>query len=139
MSVSLSLFAGALSFYIFSKKYDRGYIYHYPCMVEPYFNDDEDGFASLRCTVIGNEVVEAVKRINRRNITSNISSGGTAEKIELSAEQTKMAIKAMHAVGAEYAGVDFLVCGNKSVIGEVNIGPFTLFGDYTGVNVGKIF
>ena len=112
----------------------------YPRMlVEPYFNDEERGFSSLRCTVIGNEVVEAVKRVNRRNITSNVSSGGRAEKWELSDAQKAMAIAAKNAIGADYAGVDMLVANGKSVIGEVNIGPFTLFGRYTGVNVGKLF
>ena len=107
--------------------------------MEPYFNDDPSGFASLRCTVIGDEVVEAVKRMNRKNITSNLSSGGTAQKIELAEYQKEMAIAATKAVGADYAGVDLLVCGGKSVIGEVNIGPFTVFGKHTGVNVGQIF
>ncbi len=109
-----------------------------PMLIEPYFNDDKEGFASLRCTVIGDEVVEAVKRTNKKNITSNISSGGTAEKIELSAEQKKIAVEAKNAIGADYAGVDFLVSGGETVIGEINIGPFTVYSKTTGVNVGKV-
>lgn len=108
-------------------------------MLEPYFNDDAEGFASLRCTVIGSEVAEAVKRVNAKNITSNVSSGGRAQKVELSQVQKEMAVAAMRAIGAEYAGVDLLVSGNKSVVGEINIGPFTIFGKYTGVPVGRIF
>ena len=109
-----------------------------PMLLEPYFNNHDEGFSSLRCTVIGNEVVEAVKRINHKNITSNISSGGRATKTELSSEQKEAAIAATQAIGAHYAGVDFLVRGNEWVIGEVNIGPFTVFTKYTGVNVGKL-
>ncbi|OGJ02173.1 hypothetical protein A3I95_03450 [Candidatus Nomurabacteria bacterium RIFCSPLOWO2_02_FULL_44_12] len=108
-------------------------------LVEPYFNDDKEGFSSLRCTVIGDEVVEAVKRTNYRNITSNVSSGGTAEKTELTDYQKEIAVAAKNAIGADYAGVDFLVSENKTVIGEVNIGPFTLWHEHSGVNVGKIF
>jgi glutathione synthase/RimK-type ligase-like ATP-grasp enzyme len=109
-----------------------------PMLIEPYFNDDTRGFASLRCTVVGDEIVEAVKRTNRLNITSNISSGGTAEKTELNDEQIKMVLASAKALGVDYAGIDLLVSGGKSVIGEVNIGPFTVFSKYTGANVGKI-
>ena len=87
--------------------------------------------------MIGNEVVEAVKRTNRKNITSNVSRGGTATKIELSDYQKQIAIAAKNTIGASYAGVDLLVSAGKSVICEVNIGPFTVYGRYTGVNVGK--
>jgi len=110
-----------------------------PLLIEPYFNNHDEGFSSLRCTVIGDTVVESVKRTNLKNITSNISSGGTAQKFEMSEYQKEVAIAAKNAIGADYAGVDFLVCDNKFVIGEINIGPFTLFTKYTGVNVGKIF
>ena len=110
-----------------------------PMLVEPYFNDHEAGFSSLRCTVIGNQVVEAVKRTNVSNITSNISHGGKATVAMLSEQQKQAAIDVLRAIGADYAGVDFLIRGNDWVIGEVNIGPFTLFSKYTRVNVGKIF
>ncbi len=108
-------------------------------MVEPFFNDGTESFASIRCTVIGKQVVESVRRVNKKNITSNVSSGGIAERIELTSNQTEMAIAAAQAIGADYAGVDLLVCGGASVIGEINIGPFTLFTDYTGVRAGKLF
>ena len=133
-----AVFLLLITFYFFIETFERVYTYT-PMLVEPYFNDNEQEFTSLRCTVIGNEVVEAVKRTNRKNITSNISSGGVAEKIELSARQKEIAVAAKNAIGADYAGVDLLVRGDESVVGEVNIGPFTLFCTYTGVNVGKIF
>jgi glutathione synthase/RimK-type ligase-like ATP-grasp enzyme len=109
-----------------------------PMLVEPYFNDDSEGFASLRCTVVGDEIVETIKRTNRSNITSNVSSGGTAQKAELNDEQKQMVLATAKAVGVDYAGIDLLVCGGKSVIGEVNIGPFTVFSKYTDAPVGKI-
>ncbi|MDR3547857.1 MAG: hypothetical protein P4M11_06265 [Candidatus Pacebacteria bacterium] len=113
------------------------YIYS-PMLIEPYFNDAGDGFASLRCTVIGNEVVETVRRVNHSNITSNVSSGGTARKAELNDEQKEMVLATARAIGVDYAGIDLLVCGGKSVIGEVNIGPFTVFSKYTHAPAGKI-
>jgi glutathione synthase/RimK-type ligase-like ATP-grasp enzyme len=123
----IRLTRGLFSYYTYS-----------PMLIEPYFNDDPQGFASLRCTVIGNEVVEAVKRVNARGITSNVSSGGKAYPITLTETQRKMAIDAKNAIGAEYAGVDLLVCEGRSVIGEVNIGPFTVFTKWTKAPVGKI-
>jgi len=134
---ALSILIGIGAFLFFIHIYDRGFTYM-PMLVEPYFNDDPDGFSSLRCTVIGDEVVEAVKRTNRRNITSNVSSGGKAQKIELTVRQKEIAIAAKNAIGADYAGVDMLECRGETIVGEVNIGPFTLFCTYTGVNVGKI-
>ena len=113
------------------------YSFYSPMLVEPYFNDDTEGFSSFRCTVIGDEVVEAVKRTNKLNITSNVSSGGIAKSVVLEDGQKEMAIAVCKAVGADYAGVDFLTCGGKSVVGEINIGPFTVFTEYTGVHVGK--
>jgi|CXWL01.1.fsa_nt_gi glutathione synthase/RimK-type ligase-like ATP-grasp enzyme len=108
-------------------------------LVEPYFNDDSEGFASIRCTVIGNKVVEAVKRVNKNNVTSNVSSGGKARVVTFSKEQEELAVNTLHTIGADYAGVDLLVCGGISVVGEINIGPFTTYGAYTRVNVGKLF
>ena len=108
-----------------------------PMLIEPYFNDDPEGFASLRCTVVGNEIVEAVKRTNRLNITSNVSSGGTAQQTELNDEQKSIVLATAKAMDIDYAGIDLLVCGGKSVIGEVNIGPFTTFSAYTGSPIGR--
>jgi len=119
------------------KKIQIDFIYHL-MLVEPYFNDKIEEFSSLRCTVIGDEIVEVVKRTNRKNITSNISCGGRVEKFELSDYQKKIAVAAKNAIGADYAGVDFLISNKKTVIGEVNIGPFGLWCQYSGVNVGKI-
>lgn len=134
----LSLLLVMLAGHVFMRLYDRPYMYS-PMLVEPYFNDSEDQFTSLRCTVIGNEVVEAVKRTNKKNITSNVSSGGKAERVELTEFQKEIAVASALAIGADYAGVDLLVRGTESVIGEVNIGPFTLFYRDTGVNVGRLF
>lgn len=108
-------------------------------LVEPYFNDDPEGFASIRCTVIGDTVVEAVKRVNKKNVTSNVSSGGKARAVTLLKEQEALAVKALQTIGADYAGVDFLVCNGKTAVGEINIGPFTTYGVYTNIDAGKIF
>lgn len=116
---------------------DHGYTYR-PLMLEPYFNDDDAGFSSLRCTVIGDTVVEAVERRNHKDITSNVSKGGSAVSIELTPQQKDIAVRATTLLGATFAGVDMLVRGDECVIGEINVGPITTYGSYTGVNVGKL-
>lgn len=128
----------ALIVYFLKHEYDAGHAYR-SMLIEPYFNDDTEGFSSVRCTVIGSDVVEAVKKTNRTNITSNISHGGKARKIELTEYQKEIAVAATKAIGADFAGVDILVCGGRSVICEVNIGPVGVYGTYTNVNVGGIF
>lgn len=110
-----------------------------PMLVEPFFNNGVEEFASLRCTVIGDEVVESVRRVNSHDITSNVSRGGTATATTLTFVQRDMAIAASRAIGADYSGVDLLVKGEETVIGEVNIGPITIFTAYTGVRVGQLF
>lgn len=109
-----------------------------PMMIEPYFNDDPEGFSSLRCLVIGGRVVESVRRVNEYDITSNVSNGGSATRVLLTPEQTEIAVAAAQAVGAEYAGVDLLYSGGRAVVGEVNIGPISVFGIRTGVRSGQL-
>jgi glutathione synthase/RimK-type ligase-like ATP-grasp enzyme len=109
-----------------------------PMMVEPYFNDDREGFSSLRVTVIGGEAVEGVKRVHKKSITSNVALGGKARKFLLTPLQEKIAVDAARIVGAEFAGVDLLTRGEETVVGEINIGPITTFSSYTGVDVTKL-
>lgn len=118
-------------------KFDRNFIYN-PLMLEPYFGDGTDEFFCLRCTVIGNKVVEAARKTNKKNITPNISHGGKATKVILSKEQEDMAIAATRAVGAVYAGVDLLYAGGKTIVCEVNVGPIGVYCEQTGIDVGKL-
>jgi glutathione synthase/RimK-type ligase-like ATP-grasp enzyme len=137
LQIYIGMLFAAISVYVFALNYRRSYIYT-PMIIEPFFNNSNEEFTSLRCTVIGDEVVESVQRVNKRNVTSNIVSGGKATKIELSQYQKNIAIAAKNAVGADYAEVDMLVRGDDTIVGEVNIGPITIYGEYTGVPVGKI-
>lgn len=109
-----------------------------PLMLEPFFGDNLDEFYCLRCTVIGDKVVESAKKSNLKNVTPNISHGGKASKIELTKEQENFAILANKAIGAEYSGIDFLVKDNKTVVCEVNVGPIGLYCEQTEIDVGKI-
>lgn len=107
-------------------------------MLEPFFGDGMDEFYCLRCTVVGDQVVEAAKKANKRNVTPNISHGGKASKIVLSKEQEAMAIASTKAVGATYAGIDLLFAHGDTVVCEVNVGPIGVYCEQTGVDVGGI-
>ena len=61
----------------------------------------------LRAFVVGDRVIGAIER-NAPGWRTNVSRGGRASAIALTAEQTDLAVRAARAVGAEYAGVDLL-------------------------------
>jgi RimK family alpha-L-glutamate ligase len=74
----------------------------------------------VRAFVIGDRVVAAIER-RSPGWRTNISRGGEARAIALSAEWTEMALRAARAVGAEYAGVDLLPSQDGTVyVLEVN-------------------
>ncbi|WP_019509569.1 30S ribosomal protein S6--L-glutamate ligase [Pleurocapsa sp. PCC 7319] len=84
----------------------------------------EAGGADLRCFVIGNEVVAAMKRQGvKGEFRSNLHRGGEAEKIKLSIEERTTAIKAATAMGLNVAGVDLLRSNHGPVVMEVNSSP----------------
>jgi RimK family alpha-L-glutamate ligase len=74
----------------------------------------------IRAFVIGDRVVAAIER-RSPGWRTNISRGGEATAITLSAEWSDMAIRAARAVGAVYAGVDLLPARDGTVyVLEVN-------------------
>ena len=84
----------------------------------------EAGGSDLRCFVIGNQVVAAIKRQGAKGeFRSNLHRGGKAEKIVLSSEETKTAITAAKAMGLKVVGVDLLRSNHGPVVMEVNSSP----------------
>ncbi|MGH7623149.1 MAG: ATP-grasp domain-containing protein [Gemmatimonadaceae bacterium] len=74
----------------------------------------------VRAFVVGDRVVAAIER-RSAGWRTNISRGGEARSIALSAEWRDMALRAARAVGAEYAGVDLLPADDGTVyVLEVN-------------------
>lgn len=67
---------------------------------------DHDG-RDIRAFVIGGRVFGAIERTSP-SWRTNVSRGGAAKPLTLSAEQTDMALRAAAAVGTGYAGVDLL-------------------------------
>jgi RimK family alpha-L-glutamate ligase len=90
----------------------------------------------IRAFVIGDRVVAAIER-RSPGWRTNISRGGEATAIELSAPLSEMALRAARAVGAAYAGVDLLPAQDGTVyVLEVNgIPGWRGLQEATSVNV----
>jgi len=84
----------------------------------------EAGGADIRCFVIGNKVVAAMKRQGAEGeFRSNLHRGGKAEKIKLTPEERSTAIRSAKAMGLRIAGVDLLRSNHGPVVMEVNSSP----------------
>ncbi|MGA1264426.1 MAG: 30S ribosomal protein S6--L-glutamate ligase [Prochlorothrix sp.] len=101
----------------------------------------EAGGMDIRCFVVGEKVVAAMKRQGAPGeFRSNLHRGGTAEKIKLTPEERSTAIRAAKAMGLRVAGVDILRSNHGPVVMEVNSSPgLEGIEEATGINVaGKI-
>jgi ribosomal protein S6--L-glutamate ligase len=84
----------------------------------------EAGGADIRCLVIGDKVVAAMKRqAAEGEFRSNLHRGGTAEIVKLSPDERKTAIAAAKTMGLSMCGVDILRSSNGPVVMEVNSSP----------------
>ncbi|HEY0925007.1 MULTISPECIES: 30S ribosomal protein S6--L-glutamate ligase [Rheinheimera] len=80
--------------------------------------------ADIRCFVVGNKVVAAMKRQAKAGeFRSNLHRGGTASAIRLSKEERSTAIRAAKTMGLNVAGVDLLRSNHGPVVMEVNSSP----------------
>ena len=84
----------------------------------------ESAGADIRCLVIGNKVVAAIKRqAAPGEFRSNLHRGGSAVKVKISKEERELAIKAVKVMGLKFAGVDILRSDRGPLIMEVNSSP----------------
>lgn len=80
--------------------------------------------ADLRCFVVGDKVIAAMKRQAKAGeFRSNLHRGGTASKINLTPEERRIAIAAAKTMGLAVAGVDLLRSNHGPVVMEVNSSP----------------
>ncbi|MCS7018592.1 MAG: RimK family alpha-L-glutamate ligase [Cytophagales bacterium] len=95
----------------------------------------EGGSRDIRAIVVGDKVSVAMERTaNKGDFRANISRGGSGKKIDLTPEETEMAVRAAAASGLEFAGVDIVRDGDKSYVIEVNGNPGSKIIEITGVN-----
>jgi ribosomal protein S6--L-glutamate ligase len=84
----------------------------------------EAGGADIRCFVIGDRVVAAMKRQGKPGeFRSNLHKGGTATTEKISPAERATAVKAVKTMGLNVAGVDLLRSNHGPVVMEVNSSP----------------
>ncbi|MFK7848749.1 MAG: 30S ribosomal protein S6--L-glutamate ligase [Rhodothermales bacterium] len=84
----------------------------------------EAGGADLRCFVVGNKVVAAMKRQGPAGeFRSNLHRGGSASLIRLTPQERATAVRAAKIMGLEVCGVDLLRSNHGPVVMEVNSSP----------------
>jgi ribosomal protein S6--L-glutamate ligase len=84
----------------------------------------EAGGADIRCFVIGEKVVAAMKRQAKAGeFRSNLHRGGSASVIRITPEERSTAVRAARTMGLNNAGVDILRSNHGPVVMEVNSSP----------------
>lgn len=80
--------------------------------------------SDVRCLVIGNRVVAAMKRSAAGDdFRSNLHQGGAARSIKLKREERQIAVRAAKAMQLSVAGVDILQSNTGPKVLEVNSSP----------------
>lgn len=80
--------------------------------------------ADLRCFVVGNKVVAAMRRqAPDGDFRSNLHRGGVAEAARASREEQAVAVRSAHALGLAVAGVDLIRSRRGPLVLEVNSTP----------------
>jgi ribosomal protein S6--L-glutamate ligase len=84
----------------------------------------EAGGMDIRCLVLGDKVIAAMKRQGAPGeFRSNLHRGGAAARVRLTPEERSTAIRAAKAMGLRVAGVDLLRSNHGPVVMEVNSSP----------------
>ena len=100
---------------------------------------EESNGEDIRVIVVGNKVVAAMKRIGEKgDFRSNIHRGGTGEKVEISDQERKIALRATKYLSLPVAGVDMIRSKKGPLLIEVNASPgFQGIEAYTKENVAE--
>lgn len=78
----------------------------------------------IRCLVVGEKVVAAIKRQAKEGeFRANVHQGGAAFKVKLSSQERSLAIAATKAMGLKVAGVDILRSNHGPLVLEINSSP----------------
>ncbi len=84
----------------------------------------EAGGSDIRCFVIGDKVVAAMKRQGAPGeFRSNLHRGGSAEVVKITSAERRTAIGAARSMGLNVAGVDILRSNHGPLVLEVNSSP----------------
>lgn len=84
----------------------------------------EAGGSDIRCFVVGDKVVAAMRRVARPGeFRANLHRGGTAEPVRITAKERHVALRAAKIMGLNVAGVDMLRTASGPMVMEVNSSP----------------
>ncbi|MDR1074836.1 MAG: 30S ribosomal protein S6--L-glutamate ligase [Xanthomonadaceae bacterium] len=84
----------------------------------------EAGGSDVRCLVVGDRVVAAMRRqASEGDFRSNLHRGGLAEATTVSAAEAVLAVRSAHVLGLSIAGVDLVRSRRGPLILEVNTTP----------------
>ncbi|MEE2729695.1 MAG: 30S ribosomal protein S6--L-glutamate ligase [Pseudomonadota bacterium] len=84
----------------------------------------ESSGADIRCLVIGDKVVAAMKRQAKPGeFRSNLHRGGSATLIKITPEERATAVRAARIMGLNIAGVDLIRSNHGPLVMEVNSSP----------------
>jgi ribosomal protein S6--L-glutamate ligase len=94
--------------------------------------------ADLRCFVVGDEVVAAMRRqAPKGDFRSNLHRGGSAEAVTPSEDEREIAVRAAKVLGLGVAGVDLIRSRRGPLVLEVNSSPgLEGIEGATGVDIG---
>jgi ribosomal protein S6--L-glutamate ligase len=85
---------------------------------------EESRGMDIRCLVIGDKIVAAIKRQAKEGeFRANVHQGGKAMKVKLSPQERTIAIAAAKAMGLRVAGVDLLRSNHGPLVIEINSSP----------------
>ena len=84
----------------------------------------EAGGSDIRCFVVGDKVVAAMKRQGAEGeFRSNLHRGGSSSLIKITPEERSTAVRAASIMGLNVSGVDLLRSNHGPVVMEVNSSP----------------
>lgn len=91
-------------------------------MVQEYISEAKG--ADIRCFVVGDRVVAAMKRqAPEGEFRSNLHRGGAATLVKITPEERAAAVRAAKTIGLNVAGVDILRSNHGPMVMEVNSSP----------------
>ncbi|ARG98112.1 30S ribosomal protein S6--L-glutamate ligase [Legionella micdadei] len=85
---------------------------------------EESRGTDIRCFVIGDKVVAAIKRQAKEgDFRANVHQGGKAIKVKLSPQERAIAVSAAKTMGLKVAGVDLIRSNHGPLVLEINSSP----------------
>ena len=80
--------------------------------------------SDLRCFVVGDRVVAAIRRqAAEGDFRANLHQGGSAERVQPTAQEQSVAVRSARALGLAVAGVDLIRSSRGPLVLEVNSTP----------------